>query len=118
MVKHELGKTTAEAEAVLELDIERFKNLLLEHDRSLSHRLSRGETPSLEEKKRRSRILRQLNRTRRELFRLRKGTLREATKRVTFRVSETDYNHLQTLAQQEGLSVSGYIRRQLFPDTG
>lgn len=108
--------TTSATEATLEQEIEYLKDLLLEHDRSLSPKLSRGEKPSLEEKRARSRITRQLNRIRRQLYRLKTGTERQPTRRITFRVNEEDYAHLQTLAQQEGLSLSAYIRKHLFPD--
>jgi hypothetical protein len=103
------SKKGAVSEVALEEEIEHLKNLLLDHDRSLSHKLSRGEKPTLEEKRARSRIIRQLNRTRRQLYRIR-------TKRITFRVDQGDYAHLQTLAEQEGLSLSAYIRKQLFQD--
>ena len=103
-------------ETALEEEIEHLKNLLLEHDRSLSNRLSETEKPSLEEKKARSRIIRQLNRTRRQLYRLRTGIARQPTKKITFRIDEEDYAYLRDLAQQEGLSISAYIRKQLFPD--
>ncbi len=109
--------TTASAsETALQQDLEDLKNLLLEHDRSLSHKLSRGEKLSLSEKKARSRIIRQLNRTRRKLYRLKSGAEQPPTRRITFRVNEDDHAHLQTLAQEEGLSLSAYIRKQLFPD--
>ncbi len=111
------GSNTAEtSESALEEKIEHLKDLLLGHDRSLSHQLSRGKKPSLEEKRARSQIIRQLNRLRRQLYRLRTGTERQPTKRITFRLNDEDYAHLQTLAQQEGVSLSGYIRKQLFPD--
>jgi hypothetical protein len=107
---------TEASEAALEEEIEHYKELLLEHDRSLSRKLSEGEKPSLEEKRTRSRILRQLNRTRRQLYRLRTGTVPQPTKRITFRLTLEDYTRLQTLAELEGLSLSAYIRKQLFPD--
>ena len=104
------------SESALEEQIELLKNLLLEHDRSLSDRLSGGEKPSLEEKRTRSQIIRQLNRNRRQLYRLKTGDVRQPRKRITFRIGEEDYARLQVLAQQEGLSLSAYIRKQLFPD--
>jgi hypothetical protein len=110
------SKKGAVSEVALEEEIEHLKNLLLDHDRSLSHKLSRGEKPTLEEKRARSRIIRQLNRTRRQLYRIRTGTEKQPTKRITFRVDQGDYAHLQTLAEQEGLSLSAYIRKQLFQD--
>jgi hypothetical protein len=103
-------------EVTLEQDVEYLKNLLLEHDRSLAEKLSRGEKPSLEEKKARSRIIRQLNRIRRQLYRLKTGTELQPTRRISFRVHEEDFAHLQALAQEEGLSISAYIRKQLFPE--
>jgi hypothetical protein len=104
------------SESALEEEIEHLKDLLLDHDRSLSHKLSRGEKPSLEEKRARSRIIRQLNRTRRQLYRLVAGIERQPAKRVTFRLNDEDYANLQNLAQEEGMSLSAYIRKQLFPD--
>lgn len=102
-----------ESETFLEQEIEHLKDDLREHDRSLYETLSRGEQPSLAEKRTRSRILRQLNRTRRRLYRLRTGTRREPKRRITARVSESEYLHLQSLAEQEALSLSAYIRKQL-----
>ena len=110
------SNTAETVEVALEEEIENLKSSLLEHDRLLSHKLSREEKPSLEEKRARSRIIRQLNRTRRQLYRLKTGTERQPMKRITIRISEEDYAHLQTLAQQEGVSLSAYIRKQLFPD--
>ena len=108
--------TSGAFEAALEEEIDHLKNLLLEHDRSLSQRLSATEKPSLEERKARSRIIRQLNRTRRQLYRLRTGIERQPTKKISFRIDEEDYAHLRALAQQEGLSLSAYIRKRLFPE--
>ena len=110
------SNTSEASESALEETIEHFKTLLLELDRSLSHRLSRGGKPSIEEKRARSRIIRQLNRTRRQLYRLKAGIARQPTRRISFRLNEEDYAQLQTLAQQAGLSLSAYIRKQLFPD--
>jgi hypothetical protein len=110
------SNTAEPFEAALEEEIENLKSLLLEHDRFLSYKLSSEKKPSLEEKRARSRIIRQLNRTRRQLYRLKTGTERQPMKRITFRIDEEDYTHLQTLAQQEGMSLSAYIRKQLFPD--
>jgi predicted DNA binding CopG/RHH family protein len=104
------------SESALEDEIELLKNLLLEHDRSLFDKLSGGEKPSFAEKRRRSRIIRQLNRTRRQLYRLKTVDVRQPSKKITFRIAEEDYSRLQALAQQEGLSLSAYIRKQLFPD--
>ena len=110
------SNTSEASELALEEEIELLKSLLLEHDRSLSHRLSGGGKPSIEEKRARSRIIRQLNRTRRQLYRSKAGITGQPTKRVSFRLNEKEYAQLQTLAQQEGLSLSAYIRKQLFPD--
>ena len=104
------------SESAIEEEIELLKNLLLEHDRSLYAKLSGGEKPSLEEKRTRSRIIRQLNRTRRQLYRLKTGDARQPRRKITFRIDEENYARLQTLAQQDGLSLSAYIRKQLFPD--
>lgn len=114
--RYAMAEMVATSEAALEEDIEHLKDLLLEHDRSLSQKISKGKKPSLEEKRARSRIIRQLNRTRRQLYRLKTGTEQKPTRKISFRVEEEDYAHLQTLAEQEGLSVSAYIRKQLFPD--
>ncbi|UCG12323.1 MAG: hypothetical protein JSU72_17785 [Deltaproteobacteria bacterium] len=106
----------AGSEGLLEDNLEHLKNLLLEHDRHLSIKQSRGEKPSLQEKRERSRIVRQLNRTRRQLYQLKRGNEKQLLKRITVRVKESEYTHLQSLAQEEGLSLSDYIRKQLFPD--
>ena len=107
---------SAVSEAALEQDLEDLKDLLLEYDRSLNHKLSRGEKLSPDDKRARSRIVRRLNRTRRQLYRLRKGTVQQPIKRITFRVTQEEYSHLQIIAQQEGLSLSAYIKTQLFPE--
>ena len=112
----EKATDTGASEAALEREIEHYKELLLEHDRSLSHRLSKGEKTSLEDKRARSRIVRHLNRTRRQLYRLKKGTVPQPTKSITVRVTQDDYARLQTFAELEGLSLSAYIRKQLLPD--
>jgi hypothetical protein len=104
------------SEASLGEEIEHLKEMLLEHDRSLSTRLSRGDKPSLEEKRTRSGIIRRLNRARRELARLRAGKVNEPLRRISFRVSRADYERLQTLADREGMTLSTYIRNQLFPE--
>jgi len=109
-------KMAEASEASLEEEIEQLKDLLFEHDRSISDKVSRGGKPSLEEKRARSRIIRQLNQTRRQLYRLVAGIERQPAKRVTFSLDAEEYAHLQTIAQQEGLSLSAYIRKQLFPD--
>lgn len=111
-----MAESVETSEAALEEDIEHLKNLLLEHDRSLSQKISKGKKPSLEEKRARSRIIRQLNRSRRQLYRLKTGIEQKPTRKISFRVGEEDYAHLQTLAEQEGVSLSAYIRKQLFPD--
>ena len=110
------AQSGGESEAELENEIAYCKDMLLEHDRSLSERISRGEKPSLEEKRARSRIIRQLNRARRLLYRMRRGAEQDPLRRVSFRVTHSEYARLQALAEQEGLSVSAYIRKQLFPE--
>lgn len=112
-VSHSAGAAISEAE--LEQDLEDLKDLLLDYDRSLAHKISRGEKLSPDEKRARSRIVRRLNRARRQLYRLRKGISQQPMKRITFRVSQEEYSHLQIIAHQEGLSLSAYIRKQLFP---
>ncbi|MBW1983047.1 MAG: hypothetical protein JRJ12_17755 [Deltaproteobacteria bacterium] len=105
-------------EAALEEEIEHFKELLLEHDRSLFIRLSDGEKPSPEEKRARSQILRHLNRARRRLYRLRKSGAPEMKRRLTIVVTESEYDHIRIQAQEEGMSLSAYIRWKLMtPDS-
>jgi predicted DNA binding CopG/RHH family protein len=111
-----VSHSAATAEASLEQEIDHLKTALLEHDRSVCDNLRGGDRPSLAEKKARSRIIRQLNRARRQLYRLRTEGAQQPTRKVTFRVSEDDYARLQVLAQDEGLPLSAYIRRRLFPD--
>ena len=106
-----------EFELRLEEEIEHWKNLLFEHDRTLSDEVSRGVKPSLAEKKARSRIIRHLNRSRRQLYRLRRGAGAQTKKKITFRVSEEVYAQLQSMAEQEGFTLSAYIRKRLLSDS-
>jgi predicted DNA binding CopG/RHH family protein len=104
-----------ESAADLERELERYQEKLYEFDRSLQDQLPRGSRPSLEQRRERCRIVRQLNRIRRELSRVKKGAVRDPLRRITLQVSESEYGRLQALAQEEGLNVPTYIRAKLFP---
>lgn len=97
----------------LERELEHYQEVLHEHDRSLRANLVPGGKPSLEQRKERSRIIRQLNRVRRRLARVKKGSLREPVRRLTLRLTESEYTRLQTLAEEEGFSLPAYIRAKL-----
>jgi predicted DNA binding CopG/RHH family protein len=105
-----------DSEVFLGKEIEDLKEMLLEHDRSLADKLSRGEKRSLQDRRARSSIIRRLNRARRELSRLRAGNASQPLRRITFRVSQSDYERLQIMAEQNGMSLATYIRNQLLPE--
>ncbi|HYA01765.1 MAG TPA: hypothetical protein VEI04_01460 [Syntrophobacteria bacterium] len=101
--------------AELERELEHYQEVLHEHDRSVGNKLVSGDKPSVEQRQERSRIIRQLNRVRRQLARVRKGSLREPLRRITLRLTESEYTRLQTLAEEQGLSLPAYIRAKLHP---
>jgi predicted DNA binding CopG/RHH family protein len=99
----------------LERELEHYQEMLHDYDRSLRDKLVAGGKPSLDQRQERSRIIRQLNRVRRRLGRLRKGSLREPMRRITLRLPESEYARLQAQAEEEGLSLPAYIRAKLHP---
>ena len=104
-----------ESAADLERELEHYQEMLYDYDRSLQDKLPRGGKPSLEQRRERSRIVRQLNRVRRELSRVRRGVVRDPRRRITLQVSASEYDRLQALAEEEGLNLPAYIRAKLFP---
>jgi predicted DNA binding CopG/RHH family protein len=108
--------SVSESVVELERELEHYREVLYEYDRSLRDKLASGVKPSLDERQERSRIIRQLNRVRRRLARARKGALQEPLRRITLRLTESEYARLQTLAEEEGLSLLAYIRTKLYPE--
>jgi len=104
-----------ESAADLERELEHYQEMLYDYDRSLQDKLPRGGKPSLDQRRERSRIVRQLNRVRRELSRVRRGVVRDPRRRITLQVSASEYDRLQALAEEEGLNLPAYIRAKLFP---
>jgi hypothetical protein len=98
----------------LERELEHYQEMLHEYDRSLEAKLPPSGKPSLEQRRERSRIIRQLNRVRRELGRMRRGVTREPLRRITLLVTGSEYDRLQALAEEEGLNLPAYIHAQLF----
>jgi hypothetical protein len=97
----------------LERELEHYQEVLHEYDRSLRDKFVVGGKPSLEQRQERSRIIRQLNRVRRRLARVRRGNVQEPLRRITLRLTESEHARLQTLAEEEGLSLPAYIRAKL-----
>ena len=104
-----------ESAADLERELEHYQEMLYDYDRSLQDKLPRGGKPSLDQRRERSRIVRQLNRVRRELSRVRRGVVRDPRRRITLQVSASEYDRLQALAEEEGLNLPAYIRAKIFP---
>ncbi len=98
----------------LERELERYQAVLHDYDRALRDNLVSGGKPSPEQRQERSRIIRQLNRIRRQLARVRKGSVQEPRRRITLRLTEWEYARLQTLADEEGLSLPAFIRAKLY----
>ena len=104
-----------ESAADLERELEHYQEMLYEYDRSLQDKLPRDGKPSFEQRRERSRIVRQLRRVRRELSRVKRGGVRDPLRRITLQVTASEYARLQALAQEEGLNLPAYIRAKLFP---
>ena len=100
--------------ADLEGELEHYQEMLHQYDRSLRDTLPPGGKPSFEQRRERSRIVRQLRRVRRELGRVRKGAVRGPLRRISLQVTAFEYDRLQALAQEEGLSLAAYVRSRLF----
>jgi hypothetical protein len=101
--------------ADLERELEHYQEMLHQYDRCLEAKLPHSGKPSLEQRRERSRIIRQLNRVRRELGRAKRGVVREPLRRLTLRLTGSEYARLQALAEEEGLNLPAYIRAKLFP---
>jgi hypothetical protein len=106
-----------ESIADLERELEHYQEMLHEYDRSLEAKLPRNAKPSLEQRRERSRIIRQLNRVRRELGRVKRGAVREPLRRIVLLVTGSEYDRLQALAEEEDLTLLAYIRAKLFLGT-
>jgi hypothetical protein len=102
--------------ADLERELEHYQEMLHQYDRSLQDKLPPGGKPSFEQRRERSRILRQLRGVRRELSRVKRGGVRGPLRRITLQVTASEYDRLQALAQEEGLNLPAYIRARLFPE--
>jgi hypothetical protein len=100
--------------ADLERELEHYQEMLHGYDRSLQANLPRSGKPSLEQRRERSKIVRQLRRVRRELSRVKRGGIRDPLRRISLRLTASEYDRLQALAQEEGLTLSAYIRAKLF----
>jgi transposase InsO family protein len=105
----------AESAVDLERELEHYQEMLYEYDRSLQDKVPRDGKPSLEQRRERSRIVRQLRRVRRALGRVKRGDVREPLRRITLRVTASEYERLQAMAQEDGLNLTAYIRAKLFP---
>jgi hypothetical protein len=105
----------SESIADLERELEHYQEMLHGYDRSLQANLPRSGKPSPEQRRERSRIIRQLRRVRRELGRAKRGVVREPLRRITLLVTGSEYDRLQALAEEESLNLPAYIRAKLFP---
>jgi hypothetical protein len=94
----------------LEARIEELKEELYDHDRSVVDRVGLSGKPSPEEKKKRSGIIRELNRARRILYRLARGGPPKTVKLV---LTGEEYQRLQKEAELEGISLNSYLKSKL-----
>ncbi len=94
----------------LEATIEELKDALYDHDRAVIDRVGLSGKPSPEEKKKRSGIIRKLNRARRVLYRLSRGGPPKTVKLV---LTSEEHSRLVKEAQLEGISLSAYLKSKL-----
>ena len=94
----------------LEARVEELKEELYDHDRAVVERVGLSGKPSPGEKKRRSAIIRELNRTRRLLYRLARGGPPKTVKLV---LSGEEHQRLQKEAELEGLGFNAYLKQKL-----
>lgn len=104
----------SESIADLERELEHYQEMLHGYDRSLQANLPPSGKLSPEQRRERSRIIRQLRRVRRELGRAKRGVVREPLRRISLLVTGSEYDRLQALAEEEGLNLPAYIRAKLF----
>ncbi len=94
----------------LEARIEELKEELYDHDRAVVDRVGLSGKPSPDEKKIRSGIIRELNRTRRLLYRLQKGGPPKTVKLV---LTAQEHQRLMKEAELEGVSLNSYLKSRL-----
>ena len=92
----------------LETVIEELKDQLYEHDRAVIDRVGLTGKPSSEEKKKRSTILRNLNKNRRTLYNLTHGSGKPVKINLSF--STEEYKILENKALEEGLNIKKWIK--------
>lgn len=96
--------------AELEARVDELKDELYDHDRAVYDRIGLSGKPSPEEKKKRSAIIRELNKTRRVLYRLSQGGPPKTIKLV---LSGEEHRKLEEEARAEGLSLNAYLKAKL-----
>ena len=94
----------------LEARLEELKERLFDHDRAVIDRVGLSGKPSAQEKKARSGLIREINRTRRAIYRLAQGGPPVV---VRFKVSGEEYRLLEEEAREEGLPLGEYLRRKV-----
>lgn len=92
--------------------LEELKDRLYEHDRRVVDRVGLSGKPSPEEKKARSAIVREINRTRKAIYRLTTGNSGKK-KQIKITVSGTEHEQLVSEAEAEGLPFNIYVKRKL-----
>ena len=94
----------------LERRIEELKDRLYDHDRAVYDRVGLSGKPSPQEKKDRSAIIRELNKTRRVLYRLSQGGPPKTIKLV---LTQEEHQRLEEEARAEGLGLNAYLKAKL-----
>ena len=94
----------------LEARVEELKDELYDHDRAVVDRVGLTGKPSPEEKKKRSGIIRELNRTRRLLYKLQQGGPPKTVKLV---LTSEEHERLVKEAELEGVSLNSYLKSKL-----
>ncbi len=101
-----------ETKTVLEARLEELKDWLYELDRAIIDRVGLTGKPSPEEKKARSAVVKEINKTRREIYKLIKG--KGSPKKITLTLTAEEYRRLEQEAVAEGVGVRRWIKRKLF----
>lgn len=91
--------------------IEELKDRLFDHDRTIIDRVGLGGKPSKEEKKVRSAIIRDLNRLRREHYRLTHDG--GPPKKVNLTFTAKEWRGLEEEAGAEGVAVKQWLKMKL-----
>jgi len=94
----------------LEAQLEELKDRLYDLDRAIIDRVGLTGKPSAEGKKARSAVIRDINRTRRQLYQLAAGGPK---KTLRLDMSRDDYQRLRQEAQAEGLPLKAFALRKL-----